>query len=267
MIIKDWLSFSDRSCPPGFADDGLRITTDRFYFNQMADFSTLGQVREEWCFRSILVPIDDVDQAVKELSYYDTEFQPGWRSDDTFFFGDERTVAGVRLYPWIRSWKHPLSDVLVVRLRDDFVDYHCLIGRKDDAYIHPVDEIEAAKVGTERHSFFNPTPVVVVYADYLREYLWARKYGLIISCVADRFANGASENELGVCATADLPIDNCSTVTNVIHLPGSLSAEYFTARASLFTNYVVGPHDKPRPNRTPWYYFGNYESQGSPALF
>ncbi|MBA7557645.1 hypothetical protein ES705_50409 [subsurface metagenome] len=84
-MTKEWLSYRDRNDPPGLSIDGLRIATDRFLFNQIADFSASGKVREEWCYRSVLVPAMQINIATKALTYYDTEFAPRWQFNNEFF--------------------------------------------------------------------------------------------------------------------------------------------------------------------------------------
>jgi len=267
-VLKEWLEFSDRKQPPGFVFDGLHVTTDRFVFNQIADFSDLGKVREEWCFRSVLVQITHLKHAAKKISYRDTEIRPGWSSSGGFDFGEKSFLDDIPIYPWIHCWEHPLTGELTVRLRSDFIDYHCLVQQHDGTFMHPANEIEAASLDVEHIAFFNSTPHVVVHVDYLRDFLCARGFGLIISTVADRFANTATQEELRIKPIEQNPFDDWASVTNVVHPPGSLSPNYYTARTSLYWNLIVLPYDVPRVERTPWYYFGEIpESSKVPVMF
>ena len=220
------------------------------------DFDKLGKIREEWSFRSVLVSVDNLSSALEIVSFSDTKIKPGWQSSGKFDFGESASIRNIELLPWVHIWESPLDRSLVVKIRDDFINYHCLQQKDENVYLHPVDGIEVINKTVEQFSFFSPSARVEVHRDYLRDYLAARKMSLLISIVADRFANAFPVEALGIEPNEYVRIDDHTHKTCVIQPPGALSEKYYTGRSSLYRNVVILPYDLPRLDRTPWYYFG-----------
>ena len=260
-MLNEWLNFTDRSTSPYNPTADTRIVTNRFFVEEFNDFSEEGKIREEWSIRSVLVSCDDITTALDSISFHDTNIRPGWLSSGDFNFGEIAIVDNIELFPWVFIWESPLDAKLTIKIRADFLNYHCLVETDENRYIHPLDELSVIEAKIETISFFNPSARVDVYVDYLRDYLSARKMALLISIVADRFANAPSVEELGIVPKENDRIDMNTYITCVIQDPGSLNDDYYCGRSSLYRNVAIEPYDQPRVDRTPWYYFGEIPEQ------
>ena len=174
-------------------------------------------------------------------------------------------MGKVQVYPWIMTRTHPVSDKLEIELRPDFRWYHFLPATGGE-FRHPLDDIVVATVGVDMHDFYNPTPRVTVHPDYLRDYLAARKYALVIGIVADRFATLPEVTSLGLeTMEQEKRIDDSTAIWTTI----AQEASPPFARSSLYWSAVVLPYNRPRPERSAWHFFGKLppDVSGPPPQF
>lgn len=190
------------------------------------------------------------------------DFGPTWDDDPLRFdFGDRFRIANTDAYPFIITRTHPIPSELEIELRPDFRWYHFL-PQTGGEFRHPLDDVVVATVNVDNHASFNPTPRVTVHPDYLRDYLAARGYALVIAVVADRFATRADIAELEIEAT-EKPV----AIDEMTRIWLTTNAENRSAwgRSSLYWSMVVGPYDRPRPERSAWHFFGDRPDDGTVA--
>jgi len=219
---------------------------------------------DEWFSRSVLLPHDALDEVVAGLSVYGRTFDFGWDHDDRFFFGDVHEISGVAVRPWAHSMRNPVSEEVVVDLRRDFRWYHALEEREPGRFWHPVDGVLVATTGVEHHEFYNSTPRVRVHRQYLRDFLAARGWMLVVVQVADRFANVDEESELGQPTGDEVDLGGGATLRTTVQ-PLGHGLEGFRGRGTLWRNLSVHPHTEPRYSASPWPYFGRRDDEGEPA--
>jgi hypothetical protein len=257
MALRDWFQYSDRNKPPYNPTSNTTITIERFWQNEEGEFNSSDWRKEEWLVHCALVPIDQLNAAAVEIAspHYLT-FEPGWNFEDEFSFGDYSEYSGIQLYSLMSSIKHPISQELIVELSREFTLYHALQKRTQSHYYHPVDNILVGETSIDSHEIYDPTPRVLIHRDYLRDFLAVMKMGLLISVVADRFANASTEEELELEQVEDHQIDEFTWLSTVIHTPEFTDHGYFRGRSILRRNFIVEPYEEPKFERSPWHYFG-----------
>lgn len=257
MQLHDWFQYSDREKPPYNPTIGTSIIIEGFWRNEFSEFNSPDWRREEWLIHSALVPIDQLNTAAAEImSPHYLTFEMGWDSEDQFSFGDYSRYGEIQLYALAQLVKHPISQDFAVELSRDFITYHALQKRNPSHYYHPVDNILVAETKLDSHEIYDPTARVIIHRDYLRDYLAALGMGLLISLTADRFANAATEDELELDQIEDEQIDELTWISKNMHTPKFTHHECFRGRSILRRNFVIEPYDRPRFERSPWYYFG-----------
>lgn len=115
-----------------------------------------------------------------------------------FAFGDVDRIHEIDVHAWVLTREDPTTRALIIELRQDFVRYHALREQAVGEFIHPVEQQVVCRVRTEDVEGHEPHAFVFVLPDYLRDYLAAKKMGMLISIVADRFAHAATKDELGI---------------------------------------------------------------------
>ena len=204
--------------------------------------------------------------AAERLSQGDLKPTPSWRTPTDFDFADTACVSGISVHAWTLTRKHPIDDSLLVELRQDFVRYHCL-DRGGSKYYHPIERLVAAETKVDTHEFYNPTPRVTVHPDFLRDYLAARRMGLLISLCADRFANASAREQLEG-EDVDCQADKGTWLTAKVHAPAGWPSQWWRARSTLRRNLIVSPYEKPRLARSLWWCFDRQQAaEGEPPLF
>jgi hypothetical protein len=159
------------------------------------------------------------------------------------------------------SRKHPITKELIIELCHELIIYHCLEKRNPTQYYHPLENIIVVEANIDSHKIFAPTPRVTVHRDYLRDFLAAIKMGLLISVVADRFANASTEDELELEQVENEQIENFTWLSTNIHSSEFTKNGYFRGRSILRRNFIIEPYDTPRVERSPWHYFGELPIQ------
>lgn len=257
MQIRDWFQYSDREKHPYNPTIGTSIIIEGFWRNEFSEFNSPDWRREEWLIRSALVPINQLNTAAAEITspHYLT-FEMGWDSEDQFSFGDYSRYGEIQLYALAQLVKHPISQDFAVELSRDLITYHALQKRTPSHYYHPVDNILVAETKLDSHKIYDPTARVIIHRDYLRDFLAALGMGLLISLTADRFANAVTEDELELDQIEDEQIDELTWISTNIHTPEFTYHKCFRGRSILRRNFVIEPYDRPRFERSPWYYFG-----------
>jgi hypothetical protein len=252
MTLYDWFQYSDRDKPPYNPTIDTTITIERFWQDEVSEFSSSDWRREEWLIRSALVPINQLnDAAVKIVSPHYLSFEIGWNSEDKFSFGGYAQYGNVRLYPLTLLIKHPISQEYTIELSREFITYHALQKKDQSQYYHPVDNLLVAETNLDSHRIYDPTANVFIHRDYLRDFLAAVQMGLLISVVADRFANAPTEEKLELDQIEDNQIDNFTWLSTSIHTPESTRHGYLRGRSILRRNFVIEPYDRPKFERSP----------------
>ena len=257
MKLRDWFRYSDREKLLYNPTTGTTITVEGFWRNELGEFNSPDWRREEWLIHSALVPIDQLNAAAAQIMSPDyLTFEMGWDSKDQFSFGDYSHYGEIQLYALAQLVKHPISQNFTVELSRDFINYHALQKRNQSHYYHPIDNILVADTKLDSHEIYDPTARVIIHRDYLRDFLAALGMGLLISLTADRFANAATEEELELDQIEDEQIEELIWISTNIHAPEFTHHNCFRGRSILRRNFVIKPYDKPRFERSPWYYFG-----------
>ncbi len=268
MTRRDWFSFVDRETskyhPIGA---GTMITTHRFYSESYRSTEAEDWEKEQWEISAALTPIGQLENAVTSIAQTGVSklsFSPYWKDAETFDFAESMRLAQVELLPGVFLRKHPLTGRLMIEPRQDFTLYHTLDAQTGGKYIHPLDDMVVLKVSTEQYEFYKPQPHVSVYSDYLRDYLAARKMGLLISVVADRFAKARSDSELELEKVDLKQVGENAWIRTTIHPAGTIY-EQAMGRSSLYWLVVIKPYDHPKPIRSAWPYYEKPDTSATPV--
>lgn len=264
MKLRDWFQYSDREKSPYNPTNGTTITITSFWRKESSEFKSPDWRCEEWLINSALVPVDQLNMAAsKIMSPHDITFEMGWTSEDQFSFGDYSQYGEIQLYALAQLIKHPVSQDFTVELSREFITYHALQKRNQSQYYHPIDNLLVAETNLDSHKFYDPTARVIIHRDYLRDFLAAVDMGLLISVIADRFANAVTEEELELEQIEDEQIDQFTSISTTIHTPEFTHHGCFQGRSILRRNFIIEPYDKPKFERSPWYYFGEQSTPES----
>lgn len=264
MQRRDWFQYSDREKSPCNPTIGTSITIEGFWRNELSDFNSPDWRREEWLIHSALVPVDQLSIAAATITTpHCLTFEMGWNSEDQFSFGDYSHYGELQLYALAQLVKHPISQDFTVELSRKFITYHALHQRSQSQYYHPVDNLLVAETKLDSHEIYDPTARVIIHRDYLRDFLAALGMGLLISLTADRFANAATEDELELDPIEDEQVGDLTWISANIHTPEFTRHDCFRGRSILRRNFLIEPYDRPRFERSPWYYFGESQVEDS----
>ncbi|MEP0873197.1 hypothetical protein NDA01_25885 [Trichocoleus desertorum AS-A10] len=259
--LHSWFSYLDKNRSPYHPTVSTNILTDGFFSYEENDNHSKDWVSEEWLVRSVLVPVEQLEDAAKTLTPHDIVFDTGWDFENNFSFGEFTNNRGFDLHPWLLTRKHPITNELIIELRRDFVIYHCLEEKQSKCYYHPLDQILVTEFKIETHKYYDPAPKSWTYCDYLQDFLSVVGMGLVICTVADRFANAEIEEELQLGQSQKEKIDELTSISKILH-PAEFTAHgYYQGRSTLWRNFLVYPYQLPKVERTPWYYSGEITVQ------
>ena len=265
--LREWLTFSDRGSGEYDSTQLEWVVTEDFRSARSGQVDAVGWRKEDWYWRSVLVPAEVAAEVLEQLSVYDRVFDFGWGHDDRFFFGESHVFEGVEVRPWLYTRRHPVSEDLVAEMRRDFRWYHALEEREPGRHWHPLEGVLVAEVRVDRHEIHDPTPWARVHRSYLGDFLAARGWGLVVVQVADRFANVSDPEELGIDTTAEVDIGARTTLRTTVQPLGS-GREGSRGRGTLWRTLWIGPLDSPRYSSSPWPYFGRTsDATGAQATF
>lgn len=257
MTLRDWFQYSDRDKPPYNPTIGTNITIDRFWRNEVSESNSLDWRREEWLIHSALIPIDQLNKAAIEIkSPHDLTFRTGWNFKDEFDFGNYAQYGEIELYSLSLLKRHPISQVHTIELSYEFTTYHALVKKNENQFYHPIDNILAAETNLDFHQTYDPTGRVTIHRDYLRDFLAATGMGLIVSVIANRFANANTEEELELPQIEDGQVDELTWISPSLNTPEFTRNGYFRGYSIIGRNFIVKPYDRPNFERSPWTYFG-----------
>ncbi len=257
LTLRDWFLYSDRNKPDFNPTLDTTITIERFWDSEKSDTNSPDWRHEQWLIRSAFVPAGQLHAAATEIpSPHYLSFEMGWGSQDQFSFGDYATYKDIQLYPLAFLIKHPITQEYKIQLNYKLITYHALVKTNGNKYHHPIDNILVIDTNIDKHKIYNPTAKVTIHRDYLRDFMATTKMGLLISVVADRFANAPTEEEIGLTPVKDISIDDFASLSAYIHRPEFTHNRYFRGRSTLRRNFIIEPYDRPRFERSPWYYFG-----------
>lgn len=256
ISISEWLLYSDIDKPFLNPLSNTAIVTERFFDKESGTQDSPDWRREEYLIRSAFIPIDKIRSIAEGMpSPHGLTFDRGWDSDDEFDFGDHLRYRNTVIFPLSTLIKHPVTKEYKIELSYKFITYHALLTDDNFKYYHPIDNILVVDTEIEEHRFYNPSARVTVHRDYLRDFMSATNTGLLISIVADRFANALSKDDLGITPIQDEAIDDLSTITTIIHQPAS-EGGLIQGRSILHRNMILDPYDAPKFERSPWHFFG-----------
>ncbi|MDR4483654.1 MAG: hypothetical protein R3B95_10620 [Nitrospirales bacterium] len=261
MKLSDWFCYSDRDKPDYNPIIDHEVTIERFIRNKVNEFNSPDWRCEEWLIRSALVPVSQLNDAIQIESPDCITFEVGWNFEDKFSFGDHSQFNEIQLYPLSYLRKHPVSQECTVELSRDFITYHALQMRNQSQYFHPLENLLVAETHIETHEIGDPTARVIIYRDYLCDFLAEKGMGLLISVVADRFANSPTEDGLELEQFEDRKIDENTWISSIIHSSEFTGHGNFRGRSILHRNFIIEPYDKPKFERSPWPYFGKQTRQ------
>ncbi|MBI1815352.1 MAG: hypothetical protein HYR72_10270 [Deltaproteobacteria bacterium] len=265
---RDWFYYADRDQAPNNPTLGSTITTDGFSHESSGDIESPDWVSEEWLIRSALVPVAELSSAAERVSQRSLDLRPSWRTSSDFDFAETACVSGITVHAWALTRKHPIDGSLLVELRQDFVRYHSLDRRGATEYYHPVQGLVVAETKVDTHPWYDPTASVTVHVDFLRDYLAARRMGLLICLCADRFANAVTRQELGAEDVDDEQVGEWTWLASKVHAPAGWPSQWWQARSTLRRNLIIRPHETPRVGRSPWWCFDRqHAAEGQPPLF
>ena len=267
---RDWFRFADRSeyHPAGERE----IQTDRFLHRTRNSIDDPDWEVDEWSVRAMLVPlggrtgtaaVEHLEYAIGTIWAHDVSFTPSWAGDGTFDFADSGTVSGIEVLPWMRWWDDHVSERLGIHPREDFLVYHGLTPRATSAggveYVHPRDHLGVLRTAVEQIAYYKPTPRVAVLPDYMGDYLAVRGAALLITVVADRFANAPNDDALELEVRDQAPVEGLppnerAWITTTLHSAATSGLGHARGRASMYWNIVVPPYPRPRVERSPWHY-------------
>jgi hypothetical protein len=254
---KGWFLYADRDNSRYNPTFGDMITTRKFWREDKGNIDSPDWVSEEWFIISALIPKEQLALAAECLSDRYLDFHVGWHGNkDGFDFGDYINVGDIDIYAWNFISKDPVSGSTIVELRQDFELYHLLKSSDGKEYRHPIDNLIVAEIGIDLHRFYDPTPRIEVQKDYLRDYLAAREMGLLISIVADRFANIDNGDELDLEKLDEESMGNNTWITTIIHEPDP-GKSFHLIRSTLWRNIIIGPHI-PQVRHKKCHYFSRY---------
>lgn len=257
LILRDWFLYSDRNKPDYNPTLGTTITIERFWDSEKSDINSPDWRREEWLIHSALIPVEQLHAAAVEIpTPHYLSFNLGWDSQDQFSFGDHTKYKDIQLYPLALLIKHPITQEYKIQLNYKLITYHALVNNNSNQYYHPIDNIPVIDTNIDNHKIYNPTAKVTIHRDYLRDFMATTKMGLLISVVADRFANALTEEELELTPVEDIGIDDFANYSASILRPDFTHQRYFRGRSILRRNFIIKPYDRPRYESSPWYYFG-----------
>ncbi|TAK12347.1 MAG: hypothetical protein EPO32_08635 [Anaerolineae bacterium] len=254
--MKDWFSFSDMDKLPYFPFNREAVTIERAWGNEDGKINQSGWRKEDWLVRSALVSIDQLQIAARQLiTPHSLIFRPHWDGDE-FELGNNTNYNGVDLFPIVESFEHPITGRANVSLSREFIIYHALIWDFKTEYTHPTDNLLVATAGMEPNPPFRDSEVVQIHRDYLRDFLAARKMGLLISIIADRFANAIVETELEIQNDQEIRVGENCRISTYIQTPETTRSGYYRGRSILNRTICIEPYEKPRFARSPWLHGG-----------
>lgn len=263
VSIREWLLYSDRNQSDLNPLSDTTIVTERFFDKESGNHDSLDWRREEYLIRSAFIPIDKIRSIAEKMpSPHYLTLDRGWNSEDEFDFGDHLRYMNTAIYPLSILIKHPVTKEYKIELSYKFLTYHALLTNDNLKYYHPIDNILVVDTEIVKHRFYDPSARVTVHRDYLRDFMSATKTGLLISIVADRFANAPSEDDLGIKPIQDEAIDDLSKITTIIHQPES-EGDLFQGRSIFHRNMILEPYDAPKFERSPWHFFGKFQDDVS----
>jgi hypothetical protein len=258
MTLHDWFQYTDRDKSPHNPIIDTMITVDRFWQgDEKGKYDSPTWQKEEWLTHSILVPIEYLKiLATKKIDPQELEVSIGWYLKGEFDFGEYLMYEGIQLYPLVSSIKHPITQEITLELNPKFIRYHALQKRNEYRYFHPKDNILVAETRLDNHEIYDPTPNIKIYRDYLQDFLAVAKMGLLISVVADRFANTLTEDELGISNGEEKQIGEFTWLSTNTSPSENSNPQYFQGRSILRRNFIIEPYDRAKISRSPWHYFG-----------
>ena len=255
-IVRDeqltkWLTYVDVDARLASFVGGGYIGTDAFTYRSAGDPSSSMWEQEEWALASVLVPVEQLEEAERVLTFHDLKIEPQWIDRNRFDFATSVQIKGIPVKPWSFVRKHPATGTHLVEIQRDFLIYHALDRRgTGDQYelVHPLDNLDVVRVRIEKHAFYNPTLRLEVHRDYLRDYLAAAEMGMVVGAVADRFRNSLVPHKM-TPALSQAPSDVEVSVNEITEY----KERYWRARAILHRTTAIKPYTAPRPERSPWY--------------
>ena len=252
--LTKWLAYADIGPDLTQFVGGDYIVTNVFNCRSIGKPTTPVWEMEEWAVASVFVPVQQLEEARRVLTFHDLEIKPHWIDCRQFDFAVSAQVGDISIKPWTFVRKHPATGTHLVEIQRDFVIYHALDKRgSGDKYelVHPLDNLEVVRVRFETHDFYSPTLRLEVHRYYLQDFLAAAGLGMVVASVADRFRN-TTASETVTHAQLQVPGDVEVSVAEMTENGES----FWRARSILHRTAAIQPHEGgPQPERSPWHCF------------
>jgi hypothetical protein len=249
--LAKWLAYADVDSELKRFSGGDYIVTNAFTHHSSGEASTSRWEMEEWCVSSVLVPVDQVEEAQRVLTFHDLKVEPQWIDRYHFDFGTSARLKGIPVTLWSFLREHRATGKRLAEIQRDFLTYHALDQRGNgDQYelVHPLDSLDVVRIRIEKHAFYSPTLRLEVHRDYLRDYLAASELCMLIGAVADRCRNAPTAEHMSA-ALSESPGD----VEVFVHEITEHKERFSRARSTLRRTTIVKPYSAPKPERSPWH--------------
>ena len=97
-IIRDeqltrWLTYVDVDARLASFVGGGYIVTDAFTYRSAGDPSSSMWEQEEWALASVLVPVEQLEEAERVLTFHDLKIEPQWIDRNRFDFATSVQIS------------------------------------------------------------------------------------------------------------------------------------------------------------------------------
>lgn len=221
--------------------------------NEEGKINTVGWLFEKSILWSVLIPIRYINKAIIKLAEWDIEISTYWESDTKFNFGEERNIESIPIKQFIFEREHPITHDTIIELRQDFVRYHSLEFRNDCEYFHPLENLVVSNIKFLPH---DPKKIgkVWIHSDFLKDYLAAKKCGLLVKLVIDRFYNTSNIQELEINEELRHIIKPGFIREIDIYSSYKNKEDIYEIHSTIWKTDVIRPYNKPKKERSVWYH-------------
>lgn len=251
ISITDWLHYEDLI---NFDPDSSQQVLVRGEGEwDKGDMDSNGWQRQTHIMRCVLIPLNLIELAVEKLGEWDIKLDSYWEDDYKFNFGDAGNIEGIPIEQFIYEREHPTTRDLIIELKQDFIRYHSLDLQNGNEYLHPLEDLVVVRVNFSEQE---PRTLdsIVIHRDFLKDYLSARKSGLLLGLAMDRFFNTDDLKKAEIKEEKRNIIRPGLARQIDIHKRTKMSEmNLFRIRSTLWKTDVIKPYDKPKNERNFWH--------------
>jgi len=248
ITIHDWIHYNDLIDIDPNKLQQIEIRGERIA--ERGNIDETNWTRETYVKKCVLIPTKFIDTAINKLNLWDITLEEYWENANKFFFGETKEVKGIPISQFLFERRHPIHRHPIIELRHDFVRYHVLDFKEGEVYTHPLfDNLPVVRI---RHSTeeINRTKSIVIHIDFLKDYLSARKSGLLVCLAMDRFCNLEDPESVGIKAQKQTLRLGVYREISVRKIRGK---NFFRVRSILWKTDVIRPYKRPKKERNFWY--------------